>query len=142
MAAGNTRMTRSMAAAARDASNSVEQGIELKHEEPAVSLILINDCARARLTELCVENEGAQWLLANQALLHPEVPVYKEEFDVVGDQHAMDEHDEIMPRMRGGDSRAFEQVRCLLSLLLRILELTQARARRAVIMLSPTHRMR
>ena len=52
MVAGNTRMTRSMAAAARDASNAVEHGIELKHEEPAVSLILINNPTEASLSSV------------------------------------------------------------------------------------------
>ena len=138
MAAGNTRMTRSMAAAARDASNAVEHGIELKHEELAVSRIVVNNNIEARLTELCVKNEGAQWLLANQALLHPELPVHEGGFDVVGDQPAMDEHNEMTPKMRGGYRRALEQVRCLLPLLMGILGLTQTRARRLMIVLSPT----
>lgn len=77
-----------------------------------------------RLTDFCAKDEGAQWLLANQTLLHPELPVYEEGYDVVGDQRTEDERNDITPGMRGVHSRACEQVRCLLSLLLGMLELT------------------
>ena len=116
-----------MAAAARDASNSVghaievKHEIELKHEEQAVRLNPMNNRTEVRLTELGVENEGTQWLLANQGLLLPELPDYEEESDVVGDQHAEDERNKITPGMREGCRRACEQVRCLPSPLLRIL---------------------
>ena len=119
-----------MAAAARDASNSVghaievKHEIELKHEEQAVRRISMNTGTEIRLTELGVENEGKQWLLANQRLLLPELPVSEKGSDVVSDQHEEDERNEITPGMRGGYRRACEEVRCLPSPLIGVLELT------------------
>ena len=109
MAADNMRVTRSMAAAARDAPSSLEPETEVKHEEQVVSLLHINNRAEVTLTALCVENDGAQWLLTNQTLFHySDVPVYEEGSHVVSDQPAEDEGGVIM---LGGSSPACEQVR-------------------------------
>ena len=109
MAADNMRVTRSMAAAARDAPSSLEPETEVKHEEQVVGLTHIKNRAEVTLTALCVENEGAQWLFTNQTLFHySDVPAYEEGSHVVSDQPAEDEGDVIVLR---GDSRACEQVR-------------------------------
>ncbi|KAL8794156.1 MAG: hypothetical protein Q9195_003224, partial [Heterodermia aff. obscurata] len=102
MAASNMRVTRSMAAAARDGLNSLEPGIELKQEEQAASTSPINHLMEVKLTELWVENEGARWLLANQGLLHSPKVVY-ERPDEMSDPCAEEEGNDIMPRLKWVD---------------------------------------